>query len=37
MSIGEIRYSDHEVSEALYLEDPDKNGTELYWDKPKDQ
>lgn len=29
--------SDHGVSEALYLEDPDKNGVELYWDKPKDQ
>src|SRR5680860_657666 len=27
--------SDHGVSEALYLEDPDKNGVELYWDKPK--
>ena len=26
--------SDHGVSEALYLEDPDKNGLELYWDKP---
>lgn len=29
--------SDHGVSEALYLNDPDKNGVELYWDKPKDQ
>jgi catechol 2,3-dioxygenase len=29
--------SDHGVSEALYLDDPDKNGIELYWDKPKDQ
>ena len=29
--------SDHGVSEALYLEDPDKNGVELYWDKPKEQ
>ncbi len=27
--------SDHGVSEALYLNDPDKNGVELYWDKPK--
>ena len=26
--------SDHGVSEALYLEDPDKNGVELYWDRP---
>lgn len=29
--------SDHGVSEALYLDDPDKNGVELYWDRPKDQ
>ncbi|MBL8983202.1 MAG: VOC family protein, partial [Gemmatimonadetes bacterium] len=29
--------SDHGVSEALYLRDPDENGIELYWDKPKDQ
>lgn len=29
--------SDHGVSEALYLNDPDSNGVELYWDKPKDQ
>lgn len=29
--------SDHGVSEALYLDDPDKNGIELYWDKPKTQ
>jgi len=29
--------SDHGVSEALYLNDPDKNGVELYWDRPKDQ
>lgn len=28
--------SDHGVSEALYLRDPDENGIELYWDKPKD-
>lgn len=26
--------ADHGVSEALYLDDPDKNGVELYWDKP---
>lgn len=26
--------SDHGVSEALYLDDPDGNGVELYWDKP---
>jgi catechol 2,3-dioxygenase len=29
--------SDHGVSEAIYLNDPDLNGVELYWDKPKDQ
>jgi len=29
--------SDHGVSEALYLNDPDNNGVELYWDKPKEQ
>lgn len=29
--------SDHGVSEALYLDDPDSNGVELYWDKPNDQ
>jgi catechol 2,3-dioxygenase len=28
--------SDHGVSEALYLDDPDGNGVELYWDKPKE-
>jgi catechol 2,3-dioxygenase len=26
--------SDHGVSEALYLRDPDDNGVELYWDRP---
>lgn len=29
--------SDHGVSEALYLRDPDKNGVELYWDRPPEQ
>ena len=29
--------SDHGVSEALYLRDPDDNGVELYWDRPKDK
>lgn len=29
--------SDHGVSEALYLRDPDENGVELYWDRPKEQ
>ena len=28
--------SDHGVSEAIYLDDPDGNGVELYWDKPKE-
>src|SRR4051794_28809618 len=28
--------SDHGVSEALYLSDPDGNGIELYWDLPKE-
>ena len=27
--------ADHGVSEALYLNDPDQNGVELYWDKPE--
>ena len=27
--------SDHGVSEALYLRDPDENGIELYWDRPE--
>ena len=30
-------FADHGVSEALYLDDPDGNGVELYWDRPKDQ
>jgi catechol 2,3-dioxygenase len=29
--------SDHGVSEALYLRDPDDNGVELYWDRPHEQ
>jgi len=29
--------SDHGVSEALYLRDPDGNGVELYWDRPPEQ
>lgn len=28
--------SDHGVSEALYLNDPDHNGVELYWDRPRE-
>ncbi len=40
--LREARYplsgaSDHGVSEALYLDDPDGNGVELYWDKPRDR
>ena len=27
--------ADHGVSEALYLHDPDNNGVELYWDRPR--
>jgi catechol 2,3-dioxygenase len=29
--------SDHGVSEALYLADPDQNGIELYWDRPEEE
>ncbi len=29
--------SDHGVCEALYLHDPDGNGIELYWDRPRDE
>jgi catechol 2,3-dioxygenase len=29
--------SDHGVSEAMYLSDPDGNGIELYWDRPEDE
>ena len=29
--------SDHGVSEALYLDDPDGNGVELYWDRPREE
>lgn len=29
--------ADHGVSEAIYLDDPDENGVELYWDRPKEQ
>jgi catechol 2,3-dioxygenase len=29
--------SDHGVSEAIYLRDPDENGVELYCDRPRDQ
>ena len=29
--------SDHGVSEAIYLNDPDQNGVELYWDRPREE
>src|SRR5438874_7738226 len=29
--------SDHGLSEALYLRDPDDNGVELYWDRPREE
>jgi len=35
--IGTGGASDHGVSEAIYLDDPDDNGIELYWDKPKEE
>lgn len=35
--IGLDGASDHGVSQALYLRDPDQNGVELYWDRPRDQ
>ncbi len=35
--VGLSGASDHGVSEALYLDDPDQNGIELYWDRPRDE
>jgi catechol 2,3-dioxygenase len=32
-----IGASDHGVSEAVYLEDPDRNGIELYCDRPREE
>jgi catechol 2,3-dioxygenase len=29
--------ADHGVSEAIYLRDPDSNGVELYWDRPREE
>lgn len=29
--------ADHGVSQALYLDDPDGNGVELYWDRPREE
>jgi catechol 2,3-dioxygenase len=34
--IGLDGASDHGASEALYLHDPDKNGVELCWDRPRE-
>ena len=41
LRLVEAKYSisglaDHGVSEAIYLDDPDKNGVELYWDRPRE-
>jgi catechol 2,3-dioxygenase len=33
----EVGAGDHLVSEALYVDDPDRNGVELYWDRPVQQ
>jgi catechol 2,3-dioxygenase len=35
--IGLTGAADHGVSESLYLNDPDGNGLELYWDRPREQ
>jgi catechol 2,3-dioxygenase len=32
-----VGISDHFVSEALYLSDPDGHGIEIYWDRPREQ
>ncbi|WP_370087418.1 VOC family protein [Ekhidna sp.] len=42
MRLREAKYplsgaSDHGVSEAIYLNDPDENGVELYWDRPREE
>jgi catechol 2,3-dioxygenase len=29
--------ADHGVSEAIYMDDPDGNGVEIYWDRPREQ
>jgi catechol 2,3-dioxygenase len=31
-----VGLSDHFVSEALYLSDPDEHGIEIYWDRPRE-
>lgn len=35
--VGISGASDHGVSEALYLDDPDGNGIELYWDRAREE
>ena len=35
--VGLDGVADHGVSEALYLRDPDQNGVELYWDRPRER
>ena len=35
--VHNIGASDHGVSQALYVRDPDNNGVELYWDRPQEQ
>ena len=30
-------HADHGVSAALYFDDPDGNGVEIYWDKPREE
>lgn len=34
--VGLVGLSDHFVSEALYLSDPDQHGIEIYWDRPRE-
>lgn len=39
--LSEVKYpltgaADHGVSVAIYLDDPDENGVELYWDRPQE-
>ena len=31
-----VGVSDHFVSEAIYLSDPDEHGIEVYWDRPRE-
>src|SRR4051794_35242025 len=31
-----VGLSDHFVSEAIYLSDPDEHGIEIYWDRPRE-